>query len=144
VVGIINVTPLVDGTTITHPSEGYFALDCGWGLENCGSAPDVEVAVAPHDYAAGRDPQLEEALRSAMDMMLVEEKEGGVKASDAVAAPSRDQATSPKAFKLGRFTTRLSSETRRRNAAQRLLQRPVKRPPVKPWDLGRCGDFSDA
>jgi tricorn protease len=31
-------------------------------VENYGTDPDIEVEVAPQDYVAGRDPQLERAL----------------------------------------------------------------------------------
>ena len=29
--------------------------------------PDVEVTIAPHDWAAGRDPQLDTAVRLALE-----------------------------------------------------------------------------
>jgi tricorn protease len=32
-------------------------------MDNYGAEPDVEVAIAPHDWAAGRDPQLDTAVR---------------------------------------------------------------------------------
>jgi tricorn protease len=32
-------------------------------VENHGVEPDVEVTIAPHDWAAGRDPQLDAAVR---------------------------------------------------------------------------------
>ena len=31
--------------------------------------PDVEVAIAPHDWAAGRDPQLDTAVRLALQAL---------------------------------------------------------------------------
>ena len=34
----------------------------GWAVENYGTDPDIEVDIAPQDYAAGRDPQLERAI----------------------------------------------------------------------------------
>lgn len=36
------------------------------GVENHGVDPDVEVVQAPQDHAAGRDPQLDEAIRIAL------------------------------------------------------------------------------
>ena len=35
-------------------------------MENHGVDPDVEVVQAPQDYAAGRDTQLDEAVRIAL------------------------------------------------------------------------------
>ena len=29
--------------------------------------PDIEVPIPPHDWAAGRDPQLDEAIRLALE-----------------------------------------------------------------------------
>jgi hypothetical protein len=31
--------------------------------------PDVEVTIAPHDWAAGRDPQLDTAVRLALQVL---------------------------------------------------------------------------
>lgn len=62
VVGIINSTPLVDSTFVTVPSEGYYANNVGWKLENHGADPDIEVDFCPHDFKNGRDPQLEKAV----------------------------------------------------------------------------------
>jgi tricorn protease len=38
-------------------------------VENHGVDPDVEVTIAPHDWAAGRDPQLEAAVRLALQAL---------------------------------------------------------------------------
>ncbi len=43
--------------------------DVGWGVENYGTDPDVEVDNAPQDYAGGRDPQLERAIAEALRLM---------------------------------------------------------------------------
>ena len=34
----------------------------GWGIENYGTDPDIEVEIRPQDYAQGRDPQLDRAI----------------------------------------------------------------------------------
>ena len=57
---------LVDGTRLVHPRGVFWFAHGGWGLENHGVEPDIEVPVAPHDRAAGRDPQLDEAIRVAL------------------------------------------------------------------------------
>jgi tricorn protease len=66
VVGIDNRYQLVDGTAVTQPKYAFWLEGYGWGVENHGVDPDVEVVTAPQDYAAGRDPQLDEAIRLAL------------------------------------------------------------------------------
>jgi tricorn protease len=41
----------------------------GLAVENHGVDPDVEVTIAPHDWAAGRDPQLDTAVRLALEAL---------------------------------------------------------------------------
>jgi tricorn protease len=63
VIGIDARYRLADGTVVTQPEYAFwFEGGAGWGVENYGVAPDVEVAVAPQDWAAGRDPQLDKAI----------------------------------------------------------------------------------
>ena len=66
VVGINPRTALVDGTVTTQPEFSFWFEDVGWGVENYGTEPDIEVDITPHDYAAGRDPQLERAVQEAL------------------------------------------------------------------------------
>ncbi|AZM53180.1 peptidase S41 [Streptomyces sp. WAC 01529] len=66
VVGIDSRYHLVDGTLVTQPKYAFWMEGPGWGVENYGVAPDVEVVTTPDDYAAGRDPQLDEAVRLAL------------------------------------------------------------------------------
>jgi tricorn protease len=60
---------LLDGTLVTQPASALWFPGVGWGVENHGADPDVEVAVAPHDWAAGRDPQLDTAVRLALQAL---------------------------------------------------------------------------
>jgi tricorn protease len=60
---------LVDGTLVTQPTSSLWSADVGWGLDNYGVEPDVEVAIPPHDWAAGRDPQLDTAIRLALQAL---------------------------------------------------------------------------
>jgi tricorn protease len=60
---------LVDGTAITVPRYAIWMEGFGWDLENRGVEPDVEVLNTPGDWAAGRDPQLETAVRVALDAL---------------------------------------------------------------------------
>ena len=57
---------LVDGTIAAQPKYAWWFAGVGWAVENHGVDPDVEVTIAPHDWAAGRDPQLDTAVRLAL------------------------------------------------------------------------------
>ena len=41
--------------------------DVGWGLENYGTEPDIEIEIAPQDCMAGRDPQLTKAIEVVLE-----------------------------------------------------------------------------
>jgi tricorn protease len=69
VIGIDGRRRLVDGTRITVPGFAFWFSEFGWEVENYGVDPDVEVLYGPDDYAAGRDPQLETAVRLALDAL---------------------------------------------------------------------------
>ncbi|MZE79332.1 peptidase S41 [Streptomyces sp. SID5475] len=66
VIGIDSRYDLVDGTGVTQPKYATWMEGYGWGVENHGVDPDVEVVHTPQDSAAGRDPQLDEAVRIAL------------------------------------------------------------------------------
>lgn len=61
-VGILGFPVLMDGGTITAPNLAFWTRGGGWGVENEGVAPDIEVEQTPADVIAGRDPQLEKAI----------------------------------------------------------------------------------
>lgn len=67
VVGIDSRYRLVDGTLVTQPKYAFWLEGYGWGVENHGVDPDVEVVMTPQDHAAGRDPQLDAAIRIALE-----------------------------------------------------------------------------
>ncbi|MFJ6459861.1 S41 family peptidase [Streptomyces sp. NPDC091387] len=69
VVGIDSRYRLVDGTLVTQPKYAFWLEEYGWGVENHGVDPDVEVVMTPQDRAAGRDPQLDEAIRIALESL---------------------------------------------------------------------------
>jgi len=63
--GVIGISPksrFVDGGLTTQPEYSFWFKDVGWGVENYGTDPDIEVDISPQDYAAGRDTQLERAI----------------------------------------------------------------------------------
>ena len=54
---------------MTQPKYAFWFDNAGWGVENYGVDPDIEIPYAPHDYAAGHDPQLAEAIRLALEAL---------------------------------------------------------------------------
>lgn len=70
--GVIGIWPrhsLVDGTVTTQPEFSFWFADVGWGVENYGTDPDIEVDNTPQDYARGVDAQLERAIAEALKLM---------------------------------------------------------------------------
>jgi tricorn protease len=69
VIGYDETHELVDGTGITVPRYAFWFSQFGWGVENHGVDPDVEVLVSPGDWAAGKDTQLETAVRLTLETL---------------------------------------------------------------------------
>jgi tricorn protease len=69
VIGFDHEHELVDGTQITVPRLAFWFEEYGWGVENHGVDPDVEVIMSPDDWAAGRDTQLETAVKLALEAL---------------------------------------------------------------------------
>lgn len=69
VIGIDGYHTLVDGTGMTVPRYAIWLDQYGWGVENHGVDPDVEVVIAPGDWATGDDPQLATAVRLALEAL---------------------------------------------------------------------------
>ena len=63
--GVIATTDraLLDMGTFRDAQKGWFLLD-GTDMENNGAKPDVEVDITPADVDAGRDPQLQAAVKA--------------------------------------------------------------------------------
>lgn len=58
---------LIDGGRIQIPNRAAYNPDgSSWGIENIGVPPDIEVEITPQDFIAGRDPQLDRAIQTAM------------------------------------------------------------------------------
>ncbi|HLG64386.1 MAG TPA: PDZ domain-containing protein [Ktedonosporobacter sp.] len=67
--GVIGISPshrLVDGTVTTQPEFSFWFKDVGWNVENYGTDPDIEVDIAPQDFANKVDPQLDRAIAEAL------------------------------------------------------------------------------
>ena len=77
----------MDGGTVTSPNLAIFTED-GWVVENEGVPPDVEVEQTPADVINGRDPQLERAIRMALDALTPKRA-----AADRQVAPSNTTRT---------------------------------------------------
>jgi tricorn protease len=85
--GVIGIWPrhdLVDGSSTTQPEYAFWFSDVGWGVENHGTDPQIEIDNAPQDGAAGRDRQLEVALATALQQI----ERAGSKAPDFGARPN--------------------------------------------------------
>ncbi|MFD2350118.1 S41 family peptidase [Nonomuraea ferruginea] len=52
VIGIDSRYSLVDGTVVTQPRYSFWLEGHGWGVENHGVDPDIEVVMTPQDRAA--------------------------------------------------------------------------------------------
>ncbi len=61
-VGILGYPEFIDGGIVTAPNLAFFDEN-GFGIENVGTAPDVEVEQLPSEVIKGHDPQLEKAIQ---------------------------------------------------------------------------------
>ncbi len=66
VVGIDGRFKLVDGTIVTQPRYSFWFPQLGWGLENWGTEPDIEVPMGPAEWEASNDLQLDVAIAEAL------------------------------------------------------------------------------
>jgi tricorn protease len=65
-VGILGFPVLLDGGQVTAPNLAIWSEE-GFIVENVGVPPDIEVEQTPKDMIEGRDPQLEAAIKVALD-----------------------------------------------------------------------------
>jgi tricorn protease len=84
-VGISGNPMFIDGGFITAPNLAIWHPDGYWDVEGYGVDPDIEVENAPHEMAAGKDPQLEKAI----DVILDELKKNPPKKPKRPAYPDR-------------------------------------------------------
>lgn len=68
-VGILGFPTLLDGGRITAPNLAFWTPEEGYGIENVGVPPDIEVEQWPAEVEAGRDPQLERAIEEILRML---------------------------------------------------------------------------
>ncbi|MBD2460145.1 PDZ domain-containing protein [Oscillatoria sp. FACHB-1407] len=70
--GVIGIFPrhtLVDHSVVTQPEYSFWFQDVGWGVENYGTDPDIEIDIAPHEWAQGKDPQLDKAIQLVLEQL---------------------------------------------------------------------------
>ena len=70
--GVIGIWPrnsLLDGGETTQPEFSFWFHDVGWGVENYGVAPDIEVEITPQQYVKGEDPQLDRGIKEVLAIM---------------------------------------------------------------------------
>lgn len=72
-VGIWDVPGLMDGGYMTAPRGGFYNVKGEWDVENIGVSPDVLVEMVPKLVIQGHDPQLEEGVRQAMELLKTQE-----------------------------------------------------------------------
>jgi tricorn protease len=84
-VGTWDTPPFVDGGRMVAPRGGFFDVDGNWAIEGEGVAPDIEVMMNPADVISGRDPQLERAVKEALQLL----KENPVELKEEPAPPVR-------------------------------------------------------
>lgn len=68
-VGILGFPVLMDGGQITAPNLGFWTEEEGFGVENVGVPPDIEVEQWPAEMVDGGDPQLERAIQEALRLL---------------------------------------------------------------------------
>ncbi len=64
-VGVLGYPEFIDGGVVTAPNLAFYD-DKGFGIENVGTPPDVEIEQWPSEVINGHDPQLEKAIEIVM------------------------------------------------------------------------------
>ena len=64
-VGVLGFPEFIDGGSVSAPNLAFWNED-GFGIENVGIAPDIEIEQWPKEVMEGKDPQLEKAIEVIM------------------------------------------------------------------------------
>jgi tricorn protease len=70
--GVIGIWPrhnLVDGSLTSQPEFSFWFNDVGWGVENYGTDPDIQVEISPSDWVQGKDPQIEKGIQVILEQL---------------------------------------------------------------------------
>ncbi|TFV97282.1 protease [Algoriphagus kandeliae] len=84
-VGTWDTPPFVDGGRMVAPRGGFYDINGEWAVEGVGISPDIPVEQTPAEVVAGKDPQLERAVKEALELLKTE----GVELKPEPAAPIR-------------------------------------------------------
>ncbi len=68
-VGVLGFPEFIDGGSVSAPNLAFWNED-GFGIENEGIAPDIEVEQWPKEVIEGHDPQLEKAIEVVMEELI--------------------------------------------------------------------------
>jgi len=68
-IGISGNPQPIDGGFVSVPTFGFWNTQGRWDVEGYGVQPDYELENAPHEMAAGRDPQLEKAIEVVLELL---------------------------------------------------------------------------
>ena len=60
---------LVDGSVTTQPEYSFWWQDVGFGMENYGTDPDIELEIRPQDHAVGKDTQLDRGIKEILSAL---------------------------------------------------------------------------
>ncbi len=72
-VGTWDTPRFIDGGRMVAPRGGFYDVNGQWAVEGEGIAPDIEVIQEPKQTVQGNDPQLERAVREALELLKKEE-----------------------------------------------------------------------
>ena len=67
--GVVGIHPrydLLEGTLTSQPEFSFWFHEIGWGVENYGVEPDIEIEISPQAYHALEDPQLDKGIEEVM------------------------------------------------------------------------------
>ena len=67
-VGVLGFPEFIDGGSVTAPNLGFWDEN-GYGIENVGTPPDIEIEQWPKDVIAGKDPQLDKAIEVVLEQL---------------------------------------------------------------------------
>jgi len=64
--GILNTQTTIDNGKVEQSNNGFFGEEGKWWIENHGADPDIDVDNDPASVMAGKDPQLDTAIKTVM------------------------------------------------------------------------------
>ncbi len=68
-VGIWDTPQFIDGGGMTAPRGGFFNTEGEWDVEGEGVSPDIQVIQRPNSIIEGNDPQLQRAVKEALNLL---------------------------------------------------------------------------